>query len=180
MSVAAVLLAHNEADTIQDEIRAFHEAIVARIPGAELVVAEDGSRDGTRDRILEMAREVPLRVTGGAERLGYARAVMGAVASTTTPWVFLCDGGLKHDPQDFWRLWAVRERYDYVAGRRTGRTGRRATGGRTGGSARTSPAPDDAHALGLDAQPRVAAAAAALVHRVCEDVRDVAPRGRLR
>lgn len=121
MSVSVVLLAHNEADTIRQEIRAFHDAVVTRLPGAELIMAEDGSRDGTRARILEVAREVPLRVTGAEERLGYARAVAGAVAAATQPWIFLCDGGLKHDPDDFWKLWAARDRFDYVAGRKSNR-----------------------------------------------------------
>ena len=121
MSVSVILLAHNEADTIKDEIRAFHRLIVSRIPDAELIVAEDGSRDGTRDRIVEVANELPLRITGAAERLGYARAVAGAVGEATQPWIFLCDGGMKHDPEDFWRMWAVRDQYDYIAGRKTNR-----------------------------------------------------------
>jgi glycosyltransferase involved in cell wall biosynthesis len=116
-----VILAHNEADTIQEEIRAFHEVIVKHVPGAELIVAEDGSSDGTRDRILEVAAEVPLRVTGAAERLGYAKAVKGAVAAARQPWIFLCDGGLKHDPNDFWFIWNARDRYDLIAGRKTNR-----------------------------------------------------------
>jgi glycosyltransferase involved in cell wall biosynthesis len=121
VSVSVVLLAHNEADTIQEEIRAFHDGIVSRVPGAELIVAEDGSSDGTRDRILEAAKDVPLRVTGAAERLGYAKAVKGAVASAGQSWVFLCDGGLKHDPNDFWAMWRVREQHDLVTGRKTNR-----------------------------------------------------------
>lgn len=121
MSVSVVLLAHNEADTIKQEVRAFYDLIVRRIPNGELIVAEDGSRDGTRDRIVEVANEIPLRITGAAERLGYARAVAGAVREATQPWILLCDGGMKHDPNDFWRFWDVRDRYDYVAGRKTNR-----------------------------------------------------------
>ncbi len=121
MSLSVILLAHNEADTIRQEIRAFHDTIVRRISGAELIVAEDGSRDGTRERILDAASETPLRVTGGAERLGYARAVMGAVSAATQPWILLCDGGLKHDPNDFWRMWPLRHEFDYIAGRKTNR-----------------------------------------------------------
>jgi dolichol-phosphate mannosyltransferase len=119
--VAVLLLAHNEADTIAVEIRAFQETIVQRLPGAELIVAEDGSRDGTRERIEDVAREIPLRVVGGRERLGYTRAVEGALRSTDAEWVFLCDGGAKHDPEDFWALWNVRDRFDLIAGRKTGR-----------------------------------------------------------
>lgn len=121
MSVSVILLAHNEAETIKDEIRSFYRTIISRVPNAELIVAEDGSKDGTRDRIIEVANEIPLRITGGAERLGYARAVAGAVREATQPWILLCDGGMKHDPNDFWRLWEVRDGFDYIAGRKTNR-----------------------------------------------------------
>lgn len=121
MTVSVVLLAHNEAATIREEVRAFHDVIVSRIPGAELIVAEDGSRDGTRERIVEASREIPLRLVGGDERLGYRRAVLGAIAAATKPWIFLCDGGLKHEPRDFWRFWAVRDEYDIIVGRKTNR-----------------------------------------------------------
>jgi glycosyltransferase involved in cell wall biosynthesis len=121
VSVSVILLAHNEADTIEQEIREFHRSIVSVIPGAEFIVAEDGSSDGTRERILATANDIPLRVTGAAERLGYARAVGGAVRDATQPWILLCDGGMKHDPNDFWRLWEARDRFDYIAGRKTNR-----------------------------------------------------------
>lgn len=121
MSVTVVLLAHNEASVIGSEIRAFHERIIRRLPTAELVVAEDGSRDGTRERIREVAEEVPLRLLGGAERLGYQKAVLNALQSTSSDWVCLFDSGLKHDPGDFWKLWDVRDRYDLVLGYRTNR-----------------------------------------------------------
>jgi glycosyltransferase involved in cell wall biosynthesis len=119
--VAVVLLAHNEADTIEAEIRAFDETIVQRLPGAELIVAEDGSRDGTRDRIVKVAGEVPLRVVGGTERLGYTKAVEGALRSTDADWVFLCDGGAKHPPADFWPMWNARHGYDLLSGLKTNR-----------------------------------------------------------
>ncbi len=119
--VAVVLLAHNEVDTIGAEIRAFYQTIVQRLPGSELIVAEDGSRDGTRDRIVETAREIPLRVVGGTERLGYTRAVEGALRATDADWVFLCDGGAKHDPADFWPMWNARARFDLISGHKTNR-----------------------------------------------------------
>ena len=119
--MSVVLLAHNEAAVIADEIRSFNDVVVSRLPDAELVVAEDGSRDGTRDRIVDVSRELPLRLLGGAERLGYQRAVLAALASTSSEWIFLCDTGLKHDPADFWRLWQRRETHDLILGHRTNR-----------------------------------------------------------
>jgi glycosyltransferase involved in cell wall biosynthesis len=119
--VSVVLLAHNEASVIADEIRSFHDAIIRRLPGSELVIAEDGSRDGTRECIVETAREVPLRLLGGTERLGYRRAVLNALSATDAEWICLCDSGLKHDPADFWKLWEAHEGYDLIVGRRTNR-----------------------------------------------------------
>lgn len=119
--VDVILLAHNEAETIREEIRAFHDAIVARLPDARLIIAEDGSRDGTRARILEAAADVPLRAVGGEERLGYTRAVEGALRAAEGTWVFLCDAGMKHDPGDFWSMWSARDRFDIIVGRKTGR-----------------------------------------------------------
>ncbi len=121
MLVSVVLLAHNEASVIADEIRSFNDAIVSRLPGAELVVAEDGSHDGTRERVIDVSRHVPLRLLGGAERLGYRRAVLNALASTTSQWIFFADSGLKHDPLDFWQLWNARDGHALVVGERAHR-----------------------------------------------------------
>ena len=120
-AVSIVLLAHNEADTIQQEIRDFYRTIVRRLPDCEFIVAEDGSRDGTRTRIEQVRPEIPLRLIGGTERLGYSKAVLGAVAAASRPWIFLCDSGLKHDPEDFWKLWQVRHSYDLIIGRKVNR-----------------------------------------------------------
>jgi glycosyltransferase involved in cell wall biosynthesis len=122
MTVSIVLLAHNEASTIAGEIRSLNDAVIRNLPGAELVVAEDGSRDGTRARVEEVARDVPLRLLGATERLGYRRAVLNALANVESEWVCFFDSGLKHDPADFWKLWNARDGYDLVLGHRTPRT----------------------------------------------------------
>ena len=120
--VSVVLLAHNEARTIADELRAFDREIAQPLADCELIVAEDGSADGTRERLVELTSEIRFRIVGGRERLGYGRAVVGAIRAATRPWIFLCDGGMKHDPADFWRLYDARQRYDLVVGRKTNRT----------------------------------------------------------
>src|SRR5688500_10239749 len=119
--VSLILLAHNEAATIAEEIIAFHEKVVSRLERCELIVAEDGSSDGTREIIQSVQTKAPLRLVGGAARKGYYRAVADAIAEAREPFICLCDAGLKHDPEDFWQLYRVRESYDIVAGRKTGR-----------------------------------------------------------
>ena len=119
--VSLILLAHNEAATIAEEITSFHEKVVSRLPLCEFIVAEDGSSDGTRAVIESLQQSVRLRLVGGTARKGYSRAVADAIAEAREPFICLCDAGLKHDPEDFWHLYGARDTYDIVVGRKTGR-----------------------------------------------------------
>ena len=120
--VSVILLAHNEAPTIQREIAAFSDAVLRHLPHHEFILAEDGSVDGTRARIEEVRQTYDLKVVGAVERLGYARAVRNAVANARGEFVFACDAGEKHDPADFWKLYGHRHDADLIVGRKTNRT----------------------------------------------------------
>lgn len=84
-------------------------------------MAEDGSRDGTRAVLERLRDELRLRLVVGEERKGYARALIDAAAAAAHPLVLISDGGAKHDPQDFWTLYALRGDADAVIGRKVGR-----------------------------------------------------------
>jgi len=116
VSVSYILLAHNEVETIEGELRSIHEAVIRRLPGSELIVAEDGSVDGTRAAIERLRDALSLRIVGGEARKGYARATIDAVSAATQPFVFVSDGGFKHDAAEFWALWELRDSYDLVIG----------------------------------------------------------------
>lgn len=47
--VSVIINVFNEIDTIESEIREIHETIILKIPGSELIIAEDGSYDGTHE-----------------------------------------------------------------------------------------------------------------------------------
>lgn len=120
-TVSAVLLAYNEAGTIEAEARSIQAAVIDRLPGSELIVAEDGSRDGTKEILSRLAPELGLRLVSGEKRKGYAAALRDALSLADRPWVFFMDSGGKHDPAEFWKLWAAREDRDLVVGVKTGR-----------------------------------------------------------
>jgi glycosyltransferase involved in cell wall biosynthesis len=124
-SVSVVMLAFNEARTIETEVLRFHGAIVQRLPGSEFIVAEDGSTDGTSEILQHLARRIGITHLSGKERKGYKRAFLDAVLSARNPWVFFSDTGGKHDPQEFWKLYALRAEYDLIVGRRTDRNDQR-------------------------------------------------------
>lgn len=119
--VSVIMVAFNEAETIEAEVLRFHRAIVERIPGSEFIVAEDGSRDQTPQILKELAARVGIIHLTSAERKGYKRALLDAVLAARNPYIFFSDSGGKHNPEEFWKLYALRKDYDLVVGRKTDR-----------------------------------------------------------
>ena len=119
--VSIVMLAHNEAPTIEKELTSFHHAISSKLPGSELLVAEDGSTDGTTEIIKKLQGTIPLVHCYSPVRLGYSVALTQAVLTAKNDWIFFSDTGLKHDPNDFWKLYAKIESHDLIVGKKTKR-----------------------------------------------------------
>ncbi len=119
--VSVVINVYNEAETIESEIRAIHEQIVTRLPGSELIVAEDGSTDGTKEIILRLKEELGLIHSTSEERKGYAKALQDAFMLARCEYIFFSDTGGKHDMADFWTLYPHRSEYELVIGVKTNR-----------------------------------------------------------
>jgi glycosyltransferase involved in cell wall biosynthesis len=100
------MVAFNEAETIEAEVLSFHRAIVARLPGSEFIVAEDGSRDRTPQILKALAARIGIIHLTSAERKGYKRALLDAVLAARNPYIFFSDSGGKHNPEEFWKLYA--------------------------------------------------------------------------
>jgi glycosyltransferase involved in cell wall biosynthesis len=119
--VSVIMVAFNEAETIEAEVLSFHRAIVERLPGSEFIVAEDGSRDRTPQILKELVARIGINHLTGTERKGYKRALLDAVLAARNPYIFFSDSGGKHDPEEFWKLYALRKDYDLLVGRKTDR-----------------------------------------------------------
>ncbi len=119
--VSVVVNVYNEVDTIESEIRRLNKIIVKRIPGSELIVAEDGSTDGTKDIIYRLIDELGIIHSTSDERKGYKKALKDAFELAKSPYIFFSDTGNKHDPEDFWKLYPLRNDYDFVVGVKTNR-----------------------------------------------------------
>ena len=119
--ISIILMAFNEASTIEKEVRNFHAAIISKLPGSEFIVAEDGSTDGTSQILQTLHREGIITHLTSPERKGYQRALLDAITSSKKEYIFFSDTGLKHDPDDFWTLYPLRRRYDMIVGRKTNR-----------------------------------------------------------
>lgn len=117
-SISLILLAYNEAATIEKEIDEFHTHILDKISGSECIVAEDGSTDGTSTILQRLASEGKIIHLHSTQRRGYKTALIDALRTAHHPYIFFSDTGYKHHPQDFWKLYALRHEYDVIVGKK--------------------------------------------------------------
>lgn len=111
-SVSIIVPAFNEAEAIEGVV----EGLRAGIPGAEIVVIDDGSKDGTGEK----AERAGARVIPHQTRLGYGSALTTGIRNTSRPYVLCFDGDGQHDPADALRLIEECDGYDMVVGARDG------------------------------------------------------------
>ena len=119
--VSVIINVFNEGGTIEKEIREINSVIIQKLPGSELIVAEDGSTDGTKEILARLKSELGIIHSTSTERKGYARAFRDAVALAKNPYVFFSDTGGKQDFADFWKLYPHCESFGIVSGYRTAR-----------------------------------------------------------
>lgn len=116
-AVSVVLLAHNEAEVIENTVQGFYDLLVKDIPGSEIIVAEDGSQDGTQEILQKLTARIPaLRVVHGKERKGYVQAFKDAMKLPKNEWILFCDCSGKHNPSDAKRMLALSQSYDLIVG----------------------------------------------------------------
>jgi glycosyltransferase involved in cell wall biosynthesis len=120
--VSIIITVYNEARTIEDEILNIKSKILSKIPGSELIIAEDGSTDGTQEIISKYVRDNLVIHSSGTQRKGYARALKDAIMLANNPYIFFSDTGGKFDFDDFWELYSVREKYSLIIGVRSKRS----------------------------------------------------------
>jgi glycosyltransferase involved in cell wall biosynthesis len=119
-AISVVLPAFNEAGIISDIVRAYYGEICRKLPSV-LVVAEDGSTDGTKEVLASLKRELPLVLLSDHNRKGFAKASSDALRSCASEWVFFSDSDGQYFPSDFWNLWKHRDDYDMIIGRKVHR-----------------------------------------------------------
>jgi glycosyltransferase involved in cell wall biosynthesis len=119
--VSVIINVFNEAGTIEQEIREIHAEVIQKLPGSELIVAEDGSKDGTKEILARLKSELGIIHSTSAERKGYAKAFRDAVMLAKNPYVFFSDTGGKQDFADFWKLYPHCDQFGIVSGYRAAR-----------------------------------------------------------
>lgn len=111
-SVSVLIPAYNEADAIGDVVT----RVRAAGPWHEIIVVDDGSRDGTGERACSAGASVvrhPYNKGNGA-------AVKSGIRRATGEYVLIIDADGQHQPEDTQRIVERLGEYDLVIGARSG------------------------------------------------------------
>jgi glycosyltransferase involved in cell wall biosynthesis len=119
---ALVVPAFNEAEMAEILVAELREAWERHGLGGEIVVVDDGSTDGTAERIRAAAEGWPLlRVLSHRTNLGKTEAIATAAQATARSVLVLFDADLQHTPDEIPRfLDRMAEGWDIVCGRKVG------------------------------------------------------------
>jgi glycosyltransferase involved in cell wall biosynthesis len=122
--LSIVVPVFNEVDNVGPLTDAVREALVGTGEQSwELVFVDDASKDATRARVLEIAKEDPrVRLVALARNYGQTAAMQAGFDQSRGRVVVSMDGDLQNDPADIPQLVEkLREGYDLVAGYRVRR-----------------------------------------------------------
>jgi len=101
VKLSILMPVYNEEERIADALK---QALAVDYPcETELVVVNDGSRDGTAE-ILDAADDPRLRVIHHPRNAGKGAAIKTAVDSANGDYMVILDADLEYDPQDIPRL----------------------------------------------------------------------------
>ncbi|MEN9218625.1 MAG: glycosyltransferase family 2 protein [Gloeomargarita sp. DG_2_bins_126] len=116
--VSVVVPIYNEVENLPHLIPAVAEVLMATGLDYELICVDDGSQDGSTERLRQMAQaRSDLKAVILRRNYGQTAAMAAGFDQATGQVVVTLDGDLQNDPQDIPRLLAkLEEGYDLVSG----------------------------------------------------------------
>ena len=122
-----VLPAYNEEANIEDVIKQWHpicEKINAEGEQAQLVIANDGSKDNTFAIMQSLQSKFPYLKPLNKQNSGHGSTVLFLyhyAISHSANYIFQTDSDGQTLPEEFWQMWENRDKYDFQIGTRGGR-----------------------------------------------------------
>ena len=115
-TLSVVIPVHNESDVIEEVLNGYYREVILQRPNSELLVAEDGSTDGTCEILNRLSKEIQITLKTGTERKGYLLGLKDALLQARGDIIFYSDSDNTHNPKDFWKLYSELKEADLVCG----------------------------------------------------------------
>lgn len=115
LPLSVVMPAFNEEGAIADAVDEVRRVILDRVDGAELIVVDDGSTDGTGPILDALAADGRIRVIHRANG-GHGAALRTGLDAARGAYLFLLDSDRQIPLDDFPALWVAALRTDGVFG----------------------------------------------------------------
>lgn len=120
--VSAFVLVYDERDSFVGTVEKLHAVLTEAAERFEIVVVDDGSRDGSGALADALAARLPgVRAVHHPENRGYGAAVRTGLAECRHEWIFLLDGDGQFDPAELKDLIPLAAGADLVIGWRIAR-----------------------------------------------------------
>ena len=100
MLLSVLVPVYNERSTVEPLLR----RVLAVPLDKEVIVVDDGSTDGTREALRELAEGLPIRLLFHPANRGKGAAVRTALAEARGDIVIVQDADLEYDPEDYPKL----------------------------------------------------------------------------
>jgi glycosyltransferase involved in cell wall biosynthesis len=100
MKVSVVIPAYNEIATIEEIVRHVEAVAIEK----EIVVVDDLSTDGTREKLEELEAAGRVRLCKHERNRGKGAALRTGIAATSGEVILVQDADLEYDPRDYPRL----------------------------------------------------------------------------
>lgn len=126
-SIYFVMPAYNEAENIERTIKEWYP-IVEKCSNegndARLVIANDGSKDNTFAIMQNLKGKYPLLDPLDKQNTGHGATVLFLyryALDNHADFIFQTDSDGQTKPEEFWKMWNNRDKYDFQIGNRRGR-----------------------------------------------------------
>jgi glycosyltransferase involved in cell wall biosynthesis len=126
LELSVVVPCFNEIETVGELVRRVTEVARSTFGDYELILVDDGSRDGTWEKIAELAETHPYIVGMKLSRNhGHQLALTAGLSMVRGQYVLVIDGDLQDAPEHLPAMYAqmLREQADVVYGKRRSRSG---------------------------------------------------------